>query len=152
MGFFICAKMKLRAWDKTLNRWRDEFDWVIDPETWKPHWIHDRTFIQGEATQLVLCRSTGIFGIDGVEIYEGDFLGGEISSVYIFTGERVPNSLRKVEPKQVIWMNDCWGYSEKQKHLSYVTETEGIIIPAKYFSVIGNIFENPEWITKPLET
>ncbi len=141
--------MKYKAWDTFCKRWRDEFDFVINPETGKPHWIHDNEFYQGEADQLILCWSTGIFDKDGTEIYDGDFFGGEISDVYL-DGTPVKNSLHTVKPKQVIWMEDCWGYSEKLDHLAYVTKTKGIAISAKYFRVIGNIFENPDLITTPI--
>jgi len=64
--------MKYKAWDTGAKRWRDEFDWVINPETGKPHWIHDLEFYQGEATQLVLCRSTEFFDIENNEVFEFD--------------------------------------------------------------------------------
>jgi len=141
--------MKYRAWDTYCKRWRDEFDWIVNPETGKPHWIHDGEFYQDEAAQLILCRSAGVFDINGKEIYEGDFLGGEISNVFL-DGSPVANSLHVVCPKQVIWMGDKWGYSEKHNHLSYITKTSGLVIPAKYFSVIGNVFENHDLITTPI--
>lgn len=140
--------MKFRAWDTLSKRWRDEFDWVVNPETGNPHWIHDNDFYQGEANQLVLCRATGFFGIDGREIYEGDIIGGQAYMVRL-DGTRVKGSEHQTAPKQVIWMGDGFGYSEKLDWLKHVSKTKGVEIAAKYYSVIGNVFENPDLITTP---
>ena len=67
--------MKYKAWDTFCKRWRDEFDWAIDPETGKPHFLHQGEFdlyFQNEATQLVLCRSTDFFDIEKNEVFEFD--------------------------------------------------------------------------------
>jgi len=67
--------MKYRAWDTDTKRWRDEFYWAINPETGKPHFLHQGEFdlyFQNEATQLVLCRSTGFLDIEKNEVFEFD--------------------------------------------------------------------------------
>lgn len=68
----VSNKQKFRAWDKVSNRWRDEFDWIVCPESGKPRFVHDNEFIQSYADQLILSRSTGIFDISGIEIFEYD--------------------------------------------------------------------------------
>jgi len=71
-GLFICAKMKLRAWDTDVNRWRDEFDWVVNPVTGKPHWIDYDNKVGLEAKNFLLCRFTGAKDELGLDIYEND--------------------------------------------------------------------------------
>ena len=64
--------MKYKAWDKSRNRWRDEFDWVINPQTGKPQWVDDFKRVTSEADILALCRSTGFFDIENNEVFEFD--------------------------------------------------------------------------------
>lgn len=94
---------------------------------------------------IVESQFTGVLDKDGNEIYDGDILGGEIYKVRL-DGTKVENSEYQSEPKQILWVEDSWGYRTKLSHLPKDSFTRGITIPAKYFYIIGNIFENPELI------
>lgn len=66
--------IKFRAWDIYLKRFRDEMDYVVDPETGLPHWIHDNEYLQGVAEQLILNQFTGLLDKNGKEVYEKDII------------------------------------------------------------------------------
>lgn len=69
--------MKYRAWDTKHERWRDEFDWAVSPETGKPHWLQYGEFswdFCDEADRLVLCRFTGAKDHSGLDLYENDIV------------------------------------------------------------------------------
>ena len=92
---------------------------------------------------VIESQFSGVLVKNGKEIYDGDVLGGMSYKVWL-DGTKVPNSEYMSELKQVIWLEDSWGYITKLPHLPKNSNSKGLIIPAKYFRVIGNIFENPE--------
>ena len=114
--------MKYKAWDTGAKRWRDEFDWVINPETGKAHWIHDNEFYQGEATQLVLCRATGVLDIDGREIYEGDFV--------------IPTKFNDIA-NEVRYVGNGFYRSKKHGEKTYLNPLGSCEV-----RIIGNIFQH----------
>lgn len=114
--------MKYRAWDTFCKRWRDEFDFVINPQTGKPHRIHDLEFYQGEAEQLVLCRGTGILDVDGKEIYEGDFV--------------VPEKFIDIV-NEVVYVGNGFYRSKKHGDKTYLNP-----LGSCQLRVIGNIFQH----------
>jgi hypothetical protein len=123
--------MKYRAWDTAAKRWRDEFDWVINPETGTPHYIHDNEFYQGEATQLVLCRFTGFFDKHNKEVFEQDIITLFNDSVEIEYKYRVVFEKGKFVLYHIgAALDFAWG---------------GIWRPAELYwsmKVVGNTFEN----------
>lgn len=82
---------KFRAWDSSSKRFRDEYDWVIDPETGQTrniHWTIDGWVIQNKTDQFIVERYIGLNDSNNQEIYEGDIVRIKDSKTgRTFTGE-----------------------------------------------------------------
>lgn len=86
---------KLRAWDIGLKRFRNEYDWTIDPQTGTAHSLHcteDGWLIQNEAFYTIE-RYIGLKDINDQEIYEGDIVRIKDNKTgRTFTGEVIFNN------------------------------------------------------------
>ncbi len=125
-------QIKFRAWDIYLKRFRDEMDYVVDPDTGLPHWIHDNEYLQGVAEQLILNQFTGLLDKNGKEVYEGDIVRwsdwegieiGTISGRYEVKWNPDKYSLQFYDP----FNNEWYGFDE-----------------AVFDEIIGNIYEHSD--------
>jgi len=119
-------QFKFRAWDTYLNRFRDEMDYVICPETGLPYWIHDGE-LQDISEQLVLQQFTGLLDKNGKEIYEGDIVRFT-QHLFNISSEKLPEKIKEV--KWLEWEGK-WNLRETNAGESN-------------FEVIGNIYEHPD--------
>ena len=81
---------KFRAWDIAFKRFRDEFDWIIEPESGiirRTHLGIDNWVIQSEAP-FILEQYIELNDSNNQEIYEGDIVRIKDSKTgRTFTGE-----------------------------------------------------------------
>jgi uncharacterized phage protein (TIGR01671 family) len=148
--------MKYKAWDTFCKRWRDEFDWVINPETGKPHRIHDLEFYQVEATQLVLCRQTPLSDTTGKAIFEGDILIFQATTCTEIHKGYAVKPYQKGQVFVVKRLDTGFSLSIPEILDSVIPNQVGHVDPYTFwnhqrsFRVIGNVFENPDLITTPI--
>ena len=102
--------------------------WIIDEDSSDGEWLVNN--------DLVIMQSTGLFDKNGKEIFEGD----------IVTDGR---NIRDIKHHQVLgfYMLDAYGYSDlfaKNVDVEYFEEFSETV--SKTFRIIGNIYENPDFI------
>ena len=142
--------MKYRAWDTLSKRWRDEFDWVVNPETGKPHWVHDNEFYQGEATQLVLCMETPLKDYTGKKIFEGDIVLFEARTCFSIHKGYCQDPYKKGQLFVVKWLKTGFSLSVPEILDSVLPSQVGHVDPYTFwnhqssFKVLGNRFENED--------
>lgn len=151
-------KMKYKAWDTVAKRWRDEYDWVINPETGRPHWIHDNEFLQGEATQLVLCRETPIADYNGKKFWEGDIVVFEATTCSQIQKGYCQKPYEKGQVFVVKLLDTGFSLSVPEILDSDIPSQVGHVDPYTFwnqqrsFRVIGNIFESPDLISTLIQS
>lgn len=144
--------MKYKAWDTYCKRWRDEFDWVVNPETGKPHWIHDGEFYQDEATQLILCMQAPIADCNGKSFWQGDIVVFEARTCSQIQKGYCQKPYEKGQLFVVKLLNTGFTLSIPEIIDSIIPSQVGHVDPYTFwnhqrsFRVIGNIFDNPEFI------
>lgn len=147
--------MKYRAWDTLSKRWRDEFDWVVNPETGNPHWIHENEFYQGEANQLVLCKETPLNDYHGNVFWEGDIVVFEARTCHSISKGYCQDPYLKGQFFIIKWLQSGFTLSTPEISESTIPSQVGHVDSYTFwnhqrsFRVLGNIYENPELITKP---
>jgi hypothetical protein len=113
-------EIKFRAWDKTTNTGMLSCDWK---------WLGERA---DHISDYILMQYTGLKDKNGKEIYEGDVI-----------------SLGK-HPYEVGWGEDgfesYYGYTGVVLRGAYEESTDST--SATKWEIIGNIYENPELLTK----
>mgnify|MGYP001411100584 CR=1 FL=1 len=139
--------IKFRAWDKRRKEmWKVATLHIEDEyaDLFKTN-IYENPFNDPWAKfeDLILMQSTGLKDKNGVEIFEGDILKCA-SRIYTNLGATGTGEYEETI-KQVIWKDDSWGTRVISSNLtSKGAEKSGLVIPAKYAEIIGNIYENPE--------
>ena len=125
-----------RVWDKenkimwNIERWNieDEYFDLIEPNKSVIDFKANRTW--RKQSDVTLMQSTGLFDINDKEIFEGD-----IVRITMRIGKRTTTSIGAVEFDK---FEVCFRIrNELGGH--YVT-----MFHARYFEVIGNIYQNPE--------
>lgn len=107
--------------DKIGKVYRDRFD--VIPET--------------------VGQYTGLKDKNSKEIYEGDVLN--ITSELLTNFGKTRTGQYDTTYKLVMWLDDEWGCKVlKSKSIVVGSKQGGLIIPAKWGVVIGNIHDNPE--------
>lgn len=166
---------KFRAWDTYLKRMRYEEDYVIVPDTGKPHWIHDNKLLQGEAKQLILIQFTGLYDCERKEVWEGDIL--EYKEYYAnikwwssveeipIIAERTEQQRQnfRIERREVRFNQGafCLGYTPLEKfcrnNILMDKLEKGTGFTSDYekkqwdFKIIGNIYEHPNLLNEKIK-
>ena len=101
--------------------------WIIDEDSVAGEWIVNN--------DIHLMQSTGLVDKEGTEIFEGDILHHQIQTEYTF--------IVKYDKDKGRWYGD--GLSR-----TYRIDITKEFLP--YYKVIGNIYENPEFLEDANET
>lgn len=101
--------------------------WIIDEDSVAGEWIVNN--------DIHLMQSTGLVDKEGTEIFEGDILHHQIQPEYTF--------IVKYDKDKGRWYGD--GLSR-----TYRIDITKEFLP--YYKVIGNIYENPEFLEDANET
>jgi uncharacterized phage protein (TIGR01671 family) len=118
-------KIKFRAWDVIQKRWLSNtqtFNELADQCTYNPE--------MGEYYKL--SQFTGLLDKNGTEIYEGDIV-------------------KAVDVLLTVWYNDSTASFDVLHYGDTTGDTESLYSQIESdipIEVIGNIYENPEQITK----
>lgn len=101
--------------------------WIIDEDSVASEWIVNN--------DIHLMQSTGLVDKEGTEVFEGDILHHQIQTEYTF--------IVKYNKDKGRWYGD--GLSR-----TYRIDITKEFLP--YYKVIGNIYENPEFLEDANET
>ena len=101
--------------------------WIIDEDSVVGEWIVNN--------DIHLMQSTGLVDKEGTEVFEGDILHHQIQTEYTF--------IVKYDKDKGRWYGD--GLSR-----TYRIDITKEFLP--YYKVIGNIYENPEFLEDANET
>lgn len=124
-------EIKFRAWEKgnkVMYRSPD-LDAFEDAAAWF-RLLEDEDYSLEYMSPIVLMQYTGLKDKNGTEIYEGDVLAAQ--------GQVIWND----EEHQWSAIDLNWNDRREWHELEYLTSP---------FEVIGNIYENPELVDKPID-
>lgn len=121
-------KITFRAWDG------DKKEWVSSDRILSRIPMSDDGELQTVAPWYTLMQFTGLQDKNGKEIYEGDVL------TFIF-----PNNRNK-GTAPVVWEYGCWNVTDFKNDAG--SNNIYNLYPATDCEIIGNIYENPELLTK----
>lgn len=143
----MSREIKFRAWDKEHNSMSEVFEFHIEMAQVK---LRLKTGFGTErylqfVKNVELMQFTGIFDKNGKEIYEGDVL--DITSELFTDFGRTPTGKYDTTYKLVKWIEDSWGYKILRSKSRVVGNEHKILtVSAKWGEIIGNIYENPEFL------
>lgn len=137
-------EIKFRAWDKQRKCWLGSFDTIQDNGEEVTIWDYikifsDEKLILSDVVYPVdIEQYTGLKDRNGKEIFEGDIVESESDMVNWSTGEKT--GIKAPKERRVIRWNDsqgrfCYRDDSWVIHQHHLTE---------FYTVIGNIHENPE--------
>ena len=139
-------KIKFRAWDKrgkqmilTISQLHLESGMIVG------HCGKDETWVLNDKNQYTLMQYTGLKDKNGKEIYEGDVIQSVSEYVKISTNEGTGRY--STENYEVRWELDKgrWGrFKNKRFEGLHGLDKDHL---GKFYTIIGNIWENPELIS-----
>jgi uncharacterized phage protein (TIGR01671 family) len=124
----MMSDIKIKAWDRELNRWSDAYDMQFMPI---------RVSINNTAAVLIIedsdrfefVQCTGKKDKNGIDIYKGDIL----------TDTTFKNFIANFK---VVWVDDGWKAQSTEKGNEYITD-----IGCRHI-ISGSIYENHDILEK----
>ena len=115
-------EIKFRAWNSNTKKMTDEF--LIIPNTGKALQWYDEGNTGWVLEHFEVMQFTGLHDKNGKEIYEGDICLGHSDG-----------------SGKIVWQEDAYVYEFDDENVVNLWEAKPLI-------VIGNIYENPDLLTK----
>lgn len=129
-------EFKFRAWDSSENKMLTTFHITSMGIAWRSTDNAEENY--SESIDFPIMQFTGLRDKKGVEIYEGDII--EATERRYFLGH--DKGLQTIRFKsQIVYEDAGFVYSTTQENDSPLFNTDEIV-------VIGNIYQNPELLTK----
>ncbi len=134
-------KNKFRIWDKKYKAWADPHCWRLNAQG-EIVWNRLLNSPNGQE-DFVIQQFTGLVDKNGKEIWEGDFV--KLPSFMVGGLEKI----KQGEHNWLIVWGDC-GFSRvlATSTRSLSKDDPDAFTEIKQICVVGNVFENPELLTK----
>ena len=135
-------KPKFRVWNKELCKWEQDTCLLSQDGSL----YHTEYMCRVGLSTHIVTFYTGLKDKNGVEIYEGDIIQSVSEMVRLDTNEKTGKI--KTENYEVRWEPEKarWGRWKDNKFELLSGLDKGYLL--KWYSVIGNIYENPELVDK----
>ena len=128
--------LKFRFWNTMAKKFQQPSKYAIDGDGHLVSYDYEMgefsDAIKFENSCIIAQQFTGIKGVDGVEIYEGDIVK------YVEDADLHPNGY----DQEVIWNEHSWYFRGDGLICEYVVDD--VLFKSR---VIGNILENPDLVS-----
>jgi uncharacterized phage protein (TIGR01671 family) len=144
-------EIKFRAWHKTAKKMCgvSQLDmWNPDQKQTEVYELatgnHYGLFGKVDRKDIELMQYTGLKDKNGKEIYEGDICEDK-SEIFTNWG-RTPTGKYDISYCEILWVGDGWGKKWIKSNSKVLGSTlSGLCAITKFLTVVGNIYENPDF-------
>ncbi len=138
--------LKFRVWDEERKEMSDSFGFERSyiPFPKDKYWAISPISEICQYPHLHVMQFTGLRDKNGKEIFEGDILGGETHKINIATNRKVQDS-EHFTAYEVLWLGEKWA-TRQLRPVVADKPWGGLKTFAEMFGVIGDVWENPEFL------